>query len=150
MHTPKFAILVPLLAGVAACSSPSEAPVANDATEVVLPETEEANVAVTNTPAAAAHAHAAWAGKWIGVEGMFVTITPTDPGKYKLQMVATLDDPAQGVSYEGSDAEGGIAFTRAGKAELLRASNGDQTGLKWLAGKKDCLMVQESEGFCRD
>ena len=29
-------------------------------------------------------------------------------------------------------------------------TDGDATGLKYLAGKKDCLTVEPGEGYCRD
>lgn len=97
--------------------------------------------------AAATHRYAAWAGKWTGVEGMYVTITPGEPGKYKLEMQSDLDTKG---SYDGSDSDGGIAFTRGAETLTLAASTGDATGLKYLAGKKDCLKVKDGEGYCRD
>lgn len=81
---------------------------------------------------------------------MFVDILPTEPGKYQLRMMASLDDPTQDAEYPGHDVADGIAFTREDGQYVLRAATGDQIGLKWLDGKKDCLMVQDGEGFCRD
>ncbi|MGJ3628537.1 hypothetical protein AB5I41_19265 [Sphingomonas sp. MMS24-JH45] len=49
----------------------------------------------------------------------------------------------------GSVAAEGLRFTREGKDEILVPSDGDATGLKWLAGKKDCLTVKSGEGYCR-
>lgn len=106
----------------------------------------DAAAAPTATANAAAK-HADWAGKWIGVEGMFVEITPTSAGAYTLTMQSDLDTLA---TYGGKDADGGIAFERGGKPLLLKAATGDQTGLKYLAGKMDCLMVAQGEGYCRD
>jgi hypothetical protein len=34
--------------------------------------------------------------------------------------------------------------------ETLEARNGDETGMKWLAGKTDCLTVKPGEGYCLD
>ena len=51
---------------------------------------------------------------------------------------------------QGVGTSAGIAFTRPDGKQLLRASDGDATGLKWLAGKKDCLKVKDGEGYCRD
>ena len=89
----------------------------------------------------------AWLGKWIGVEGLVLDIQPAgEPGHYVLSV--TLLDGTK--SYEGT-AEGElIRFTRDGRPESIRAATGEQTGLKWLAGKKNCLMIQQGEGFCRD
>ena len=105
------------------------------------------DAAATEEPAAAAHRHAAWAGKWTGVEGMYVTITPGEPGQYKLEMQSDLDTKG---TYDGRDSDGGIAFTRGAETLTLAASTGDATGLKYLAGKKDCLKVKDGEGYCRD
>lgn len=102
-----------------------------------------AAAATANAPVS----HAEWAGKWIGVEGMFVDITPAEGGGYSLTMQSDLDTQA---TYVGSDAPGGIAFERGGQRLLLKAATGDQTGLKYLAGKSNCLMVAAGEGYCRD
>lgn len=96
------------------------------------------------------HAHADWAGLWIGVEGQFVFITLAGPGAYELEMMGETDEPKNNIRIGGHDAKDGIAFERDGKTLLLRHSVGEEIGLKWLDDKKDCLMVQESEGFCRD
>lgn len=88
-----------------------------------------------------------WAGRWKGVEGTNLVISKGDaPGRYKLEMQYTLDDKG---SFDGTATADGIAFTRPDGAQVLRASNGDATGLKWLAGKKDCLKVKDGEGYCR-
>lgn len=89
----------------------------------------------------------AWVGKWIGVEGLILDIQPAgDPGNYVLSI--TLLDGTK--SFEGA-AEGDlIRFTRDGRTENIRAATGDETGLKWLAGKQNCLMIQRGEGFCRE
>jgi hypothetical protein len=96
------------------------------------------------------HAHADWAGLWIGVEGLFVFITLAEPGVYELEMMGETEDEKDNIRLPGRDAEGGIAFERDGETLLLRSATGEETGLKWLADMKKCLMVQEFEGFCRD
>lgn len=89
----------------------------------------------------------AWVGKWIGVEGLILDIQPAgERGRYVLSV--TLLDGTK--SYEGSADGEAIRFTRDGRPESIRAATGDQTGLKWLAGKQNCLMIQQGEGFCRD
>lgn len=132
------AILV-LLTGCEKAEAPAPAETATTAAPADTAAPEEA--------AAAAHRYAAWAGKWTGVEGMYVTITPAEPGKYKLEMQSDLDTKG---TYDGSDSDGGIAFTRGAETLTLAASTGDATGLKYLAGKKDCLKVKDGEGYCRD
>jgi hypothetical protein len=105
----------------------------------------------TPTPAATDAATAdAWIGRWRGVEGLFLNIA-ADPergaGHYTLAMQYTLDDKG---SFDGVAEGDTIRFTRPDGAHTVRATNGDATGLKWLAGKKDCLTVKVGEGYCRD
>ena len=89
----------------------------------------------------------AWVGKWIGVEGLVLDIQSAgEPGRYILSV--TLLDGTK--SYDGTADGDMIRFTRDGRPESIRAATGDQTGLKWLAGKQNCLMIREGEGFCRD
>lgn len=90
---------------------------------------------------------AAWAGKWTGPEGMYTTITPSADGKISLEMQSDLDTKG---TYEGTATADGISFRRGDEALLLKMATGDETGLKYLAGKKDCLMVKSGEGYCRD
>lgn len=94
----------------------------------------------------------AWVGKWIGVEGLVLTIEK-DPGgavgRYRLTNKWRLDDDATG-TFEGVATAKGIAFNRPDGAKELVPTNGDATGLKYLAGKKDCLTVAPGEGYCRD
>ncbi|MCY1533791.1 hypothetical protein D9M68_691390 [compost metagenome] len=61
--------------------------------------------------------------------------------------IQSLDGPA---TYEGIDAGARIEFERNGKTESIRAGNGQETGMKWLLEKQDCLIIQVGEGFCRD
>ena len=39
---------------------------------------------------------------------------------------------------------------RDGRAESIAATTGDETGMKWLAGKTNCLTIKVGEGYCRD
>ncbi|AZE75071.1 hypothetical protein C4K00_4880 [Pseudomonas synxantha] len=92
-----------------------------------------------------------WVGKWIGVEGLNLTIAKDDSvgrGHYILTMQYGLDAADSG-TFKGEAAEDGIAFTRPDGPQLLRAGDGAATGLKWLADKKDCLIVATGEGYCR-
>jgi hypothetical protein len=52
--------------------------------------------------------------------------------------------------YEGVATAGGIRFPRNGKTESIHAGNGEDTGMKWLLDKKNCLIIKYGEGFCRD
>jgi hypothetical protein len=53
------------------------------------------------------------------------------------------------VTFEGRAEGDAIVFDRDGVAESIRAGDGAATGLKWLDGKTDCLVIKEGEGFCR-
>jgi len=134
-----------VLSGCEKAEAPAPAP--TETTEVVdetiPPEDAEAEA----DPATAPHRFANWAGNWTGVEGMFVTITPGEPGQYKLEMQSDLDTKG---SYDGTDSEHGIKFKRGAEELSLRRGSGDETGLKYLAGKKECLIVKDGEGYCRD
>lgn len=109
--------------------------------------TENVDNTITTAPAPAVQDHSDWAGKWIGPEGMYVQITPTGVGVYDLEMQSDLDTKG---TYKGREADGGISFQRGGEDMLLRAATGDQTGLKYLAGKPNCLMVKSGEGYCKE
>jgi hypothetical protein len=88
----------------------------------------------------------AWVGKWVGVEGLALDIAKADrPGTYRLR-VSLMDGTND---YAGRADGNSIRFTRDGKEETIRATNGAGTGLKWLAEKQDCLVIKPGEGFCR-
>lgn len=113
-------------------------------------DSAEPTPAPTTTPAASASPMASyddWIGKWTGPEGLFVTVTATGEGTYQLEMQSDLDTRG---TYQGTAGPDGIVFERGGTPFSLRRATGDETGLKYLAGKQDCLMVVEGEGFCRD
>ena len=91
-------------------------------------------------------------GRWKGVEGMYLVVSEAKtPGLYRLEMQWDLDHKG---TFEGAprgEPEApGIAFERGGRALMLVRSDGDATGLKHLAGRKDCLTVRLGEGYCRD
>ena len=93
-----------------------------------------------------------WVGKWIGVEGLNLTIAKDDSigrGHYVLTMKYGLDDDDSG-TFKGQASEDGNTFERPDGPQILSAGDGEATGLKWLADKKDCLIVDTGEGYCRD
>lgn len=91
-----------------------------------------------------------WVGRWRGVEGLNLVIA-RDPAKgdghYLLTDTWSLDD--KGV-FEGVADGRSIRFTRPDGEQVLRHTDGEDTGLKYLADKRDCLTVQPGEGYCRD
>jgi hypothetical protein len=106
----------------------------------------------TPTPTATASDAAAmgatrYLGRWTGVEGMYLVVTDPAQGDVMLEMQYDLDNKG---NFPGTITPQGIRFERGGQTLLLRPSDGDATGLKWLAGKKDCLTVKSGEGYCRD
>ena len=122
---------------ISACKKVEEVPVADATEAVTVPEqTVTAMVDVAD-----------WAGKWTGPEGLYVIVTPGTEGKIALEMQSDLDTKG---SYEGTATADGVSFKRGDEMLMLKQATGDQTGLKYLVGKKNCLMVKSGEGFCRD
>lgn len=89
--------------------------------------------------------YAAWMGKWNGPEGTYMDLSVRDDA-YAV-VIANLDGP---ITFEGQATPDGIAFLREGKTETIKAGDGAATGMKWLADKTDCLVINPGEGFCRD
>lgn len=90
--------------------------------------------------------YSSWHGKWTGVEGTYLSLTPQENGVYRIE-IADLDGPRD---FTGTAKEGGIEFTRNGETHVIHSGTGEETGMKWLADKKDCLVVAANEGYCRD
>ncbi len=87
----------------------------------------------------------AWVGQWNGPEGTFLQIAGSG-GKYEIT-VRNLDGPR---TFPGVAAGDRIEFERDGVKESVRATDGAETGMKWLSEKKNCLTVRAGEGYCRD
>ena len=115
---------------------------------VMVPEEGASNE--IHTGAADIPDRSAWAGKWTGVEGTYATITSKGDGKFSIDMKYGLDDDMKGV-FDGTATADGIRFKRGDSMVTLKKATGEETGMKWLAGKKDCLVVEAgAEGYCRD
>lgn len=85
-------------------------------------------------------------GTWQGVEGTSLTIQ-RDGQEYQVTVV-DLDGARK---FPGQAVDDGIAFERDGKTETIRVGDGIDTGMKWLADKIDCVVINAgSEGYCRD
>jgi hypothetical protein len=123
-------LLIGLLLPVAACSFYSNRAASNSQQTTAAPK-----------PAAADQ----WLGKWIGPEGTFLVISKSGD-KYTVQ-IQSLDGPN---TYVGTGHADSIEFVRDGKTESIRAGSGQDTGMKWLLDKKNCLVIKTGEGFCRD
>lgn len=84
-------------------------------------------------------------GKWPGAEGTYLNITKKGD-KYSIEIKGL--DKAE--TFEGTAKGDTIEFQRKGKTETIRAASGDETGVKSLAGEKNCVVITKgSEGFCR-
>jgi hypothetical protein len=151
----RILIALPLVLAVAGCNASEQlasnvgAAVEGSAGEIAN-TVEKAGDAIENSVRTVEDAirRDDWVDRWNGVEGTYLVVRAGDaPGRYKLEMQYTLDDKG---TFDGTGTAAGIAFTRPDGAQLLRATGGDATGLKYLAGKKDCLTVKTGEGYCRD
>ena len=87
----------------------------------------------------------AWLGRWNGPEGTYLEIARVG-GAYEV----TIKDLDAARTFIGSAADDRIEFRRDGVTESIEATNGDETGMKWLAGKTNCLTIKLGEGYCRD
>lgn len=126
-------ILLAAILAAAACSPPAAETAAVSA----------APVAEGKKPAPPTDA---WIGKWIGVEGNFLDIQAgLAPGVYAITE-QTLDGPK---TYVGTGKDMTIEISDNGKTLAIHAGSGDDTGLKYLAGKTDCLIIEAGRGFCR-
>ena len=124
MHTRNSVMLTVLLVLAAGCSRRSPTP--------------------GGVPAAAPAAQQ-WLGRWTGPEGTWLQVDRTGTG-YSV----TIKNLDAARTFPAAATAEGITFERDGVRENLRATDGQDTGMKWLAGKTDCLTVNAGEGYCRD
>lgn len=154
-----FALLF-AAAALAACSdrqppqTPApDAPSSVEAATPAQPETAGNNAETSPAPATppgptdTAKAEADYLGRWTGVEGMYLVVASKPGGGVTLDMQWDLDHKG---TFDGSVTAEGLRFMRDGVAESAVHTDGDATGLKYLAGKQDCLTVKPGEGYCRD
>lgn len=130
MRLPDLLMLIAGLAALSGCGKPADAPMA--------PPASAASASATATPGS-------WIGRWQGPEGTFLEVSG-GPGTYTVT-VQNLDGPR---SFEAKAGTGTLVFTRDGVLETARPGSGPATGMKWLADKRDCLVVKAGEGYCRD
>jgi hypothetical protein len=120
---------------LAACSPPAQTSAAPSETPMVSADAKK--------PAPPTDA---WIGKWIGVEGNFLDMQAgSAPGVYAITE-QTLDGPK---TFVGTGKDMTIEIVDGGKTLAIHAGSGDDTGLKYLAGKTDCLIIESGRGFCR-
>ena len=102
-------------------------------------------VAASSSGASSAPLADKWLGKWSGPEGTFLQLAGSN-GKYEVT-IQNLDGRR---TFQGQAAGNRIEFERNGVKEFLRATNGAETGMKWLSEKSNCLTVRAGEGYCRE
>lgn len=85
-----------------------------------------------------------WKGQWQGVEGTFINIQP-DLNDCRLT-IQNLDGAQTYACTLHPDA---VLFFRNGQIEALRQGTGEDTGMKWLQDRENCLVVRTGEGYCR-
>ena len=115
-------------------------PVAPAASPTVSPSVDP------KAPAAPSAKITALEGKWPGVEGASLNITKNGE-KYKVEITGA-DKKTE--AFDGSANGDTIEFKRKDKLETIKASTTEETGMKWLAGEKNCVVITKgSEGYCR-
>lgn len=101
--------------------------------------------AAASTSSATSFSADLWIGRWNGPEGTYLSIAKGETG-YALE-IADLDGPKRYTAQVEGDH---LAFERNGVTESIRATDGKQTGMKWLQDKSSCLTIKTGEGYCRD
>lgn len=89
----------------------------------------------------------ALAGRWTGPEGTWLEVFPASDTAFNLTF-HNMDNNITQVT--GRPVGDKLVFDRKGKTDTLSKATGDQTGMKWLAGKTNCVRVNEGEGYCKD
>jgi hypothetical protein len=123
----RSSMLIACASLVGACS---DGPTSNEPARTQIPEKEIAA--------------AEWEGRWQGPEGTYLELDESG-GRYRIT-ISNLDGPR---TFEASVGDDVVSFMRDGVLETVRAGNGADTGMKWLADKSNCLVVKAGEGYCR-
>lgn len=85
-------------------------------------------------------------GVWPGVDGATLTVAKKGE-KYEIEIKAK--DGSK--KFEGTAKGDAIEFSRNGKTETIKAATADETGMKWLKGEKNCVVITKgSEGYCKN
>ena len=85
-----------------------------------------------------------WLGRWNGPEGTFLLLERATDG-YAVT-IQNLDGPRVFPALVVGEQ---IQFERDGITEVIRATDGAGTGMKWLVDKTNCLTIRSGEGYCR-
>ena len=124
-------------------ASPSPASSGTSATPSVNPSVSP--TVDPKAPSAPSAKLVALEGRWPGVEGTYLNVTRKGE-KYSVE-IKNLDTAE---TFEGFAKGDVIEFKRKDKAETIMAATAEETGMKWLAGEKNCVVITKgSEGYCR-
>lgn len=84
-------------------------------------------------------------GVWPGVDGSSLNITRKGD-KYAVEIKAS----GKTDTFEGVVKGDTIEFKRKDKLETIKSATAEETGMKWIAGEKNCVVITKgSEGYCR-
>lgn len=138
-----LALFIAAVGALGACSgTPEVKPVPNTAPSPDVSPTSSPSASPSGSPVAAVDT---LVGRWPGVEGTYLNVTKKGD-KYSVE-VKNLD---KAETFEGTAKGDTIEFTRSGITETIKAATAEETGMKWLAGEKNCVVITKgSEGFCR-
>ncbi len=158
MRRSVLTILFAAVAGFAAACQPTETPktAPNTAPSPAAPASPSPTVPGTPatspsvdpkaSPGTPAAKLSALEGTWPGVEGTSLKVTKNGE-KYKVELTG-LDTKVE--SFDGTAKGDTIEFTRKGKVETIKAATAEETGMKWLQGEKNCVVINKgSEGYCK-
>ena len=134
--------VIAIMVFTAACQGRNQSPAVPSPT---VPVSSPPTSPTTAPAASASNVTDKWLGQWNGPEGTYLLLAKS--GDQYVVKIQSLDGPT---TYEGVAAGDRIEFKRDGKIESIRAGSGKETGMKWLLEKKDCLIIKEGEGFCRE
>ncbi len=134
--------VIALMVLMTACQDRNQSPAGPSPT---VPVSSTPTSPTTAPAASASNVTDKWLGQWNGPEGTHLLLSKS--GDQYVVKIQSLDGPA---TYEGVAAGDRIEFKRDGKIESIRAGSGKETGMKWLLEKKDCLIIKQGEGFCRE
>jgi hypothetical protein len=122
-------------------ASPAASPAVPASSPAAAPSVDPK--ATASSPSAKA---ATLEGAWPGAEGASLNVTKNGE-KYKVEM-KNADGKSE--TFEGTAAGDSIQFTRKGRLETIKPATAEETGMKWIQGEKNCVVITKgSEGYCR-
>lgn len=125
--------------------SPTVPPATSPSSPAAVPSVSPGATVDPKAPAAS-NKIAALEGIWPGVEGTSLTVTKNGE-KYKVE-IKGLDKKVE--SFEGTAKGDTIEFKRKDKVETIKSATAEETGMKWLQGEKNCVVITKgSEGYCK-